>query len=82
MPVLGNSCGDPTGNGLTFGGLPRPAVITAADALFVLNSAVGAASCQNCFCDVNNSGGVTATDALFVLNAAVGLEVTLVCPPC
>jgi hypothetical protein len=60
----------------------RGTVITASDALYVLNSAVGAAACELCVCDVNSSGAVTATDALFVLNAAVGLDVRLMCPAC
>jgi hypothetical protein len=80
--MTGNGCGDPVGAALSSGAPPRAAIITASDALYVLNSAVGAAACETCVCDVNNSGAVTATDALFVLNAAVGLEVTLMCPPC
>lgn len=56
--------------------------ITASDALIVLSTAVGFASCPACVCDVNGAGGVTATDALIVLNAAVGQPVTLNCPAC
>ena len=72
------SCGDP---------IPDPpasgvAAVTASDALFILNAAIGARQCELCVCDVNDSGGITATDALAVLNAAVGQPVPLVCPDC
>ena len=83
-------CGDPVvltvdlttaGDGLTpIGVLPR--AISASDALFVLKSAVGSATCEECVCDVNNAGGITATDALIVLRRAVGQAVELLCPAC
>ncbi|HET9061950.1 MAG TPA: hypothetical protein VFO62_01555, partial [Candidatus Binatia bacterium] len=56
--------------------------VTASDALFTLNVAVGSDCCDPCLCDVNGSGDVTATDALAGLNAAVGQPVDLLCPPC
>jgi hypothetical protein len=56
--------------------------VTATDALFALNTSVGAGSCPLCRCDVDSSGGVTATDALRLLNAAVGVPVSLNCVTC
>ena len=56
--------------------------ITASDALFVLRVSVGAAECEECYCNVNGSSGITATDALLTLKAAVSLPVTLNCPAC
>ncbi len=88
-------CGDPSTSGLrTHAPLPagtaqttRAAgdvarVVTATDALFILNTAVGLASCLACVCDVDDSGTVTASDALRVLQKAVGIDVTLTCPSC
>lgn len=66
-------CGDPVAE---FG------AVTASDALHVLRSSVGTASCQPCVCDVNQSGSTTASDALLVLRAAVGHEVVLLCTAC
>jgi hypothetical protein len=68
----GGTCGDPTEDGN----------VTATDALFVLGAAVGAQSCENCVCDVDDSKAITATDALRVLNAAVGQAGLLACLPC
>jgi hypothetical protein len=76
MPA--GACGDPVADGGGF----TSAIVTASDALFVLNTSVGLRTCELCFCDVNDSGSVTATDALATLNAAVGLSVSLLCPPC
>ena len=48
-----------------------------------MKAAVGAATCDPCQCDVDNSGGanpVTATDALRILRRAVGLPIALSCP--
>jgi hypothetical protein len=64
------SCGDPTGDG----------EVTATDALFTLNAAVGLVSCDLAYCDVNDSGAVSAPDALAILNFAIGLAVELACP--
>ena len=60
----------------------RTALVTASDALFILNAAVGAVSCQLCLCDVDDSGAVTAVDALATLQFAVGVDIELVCPAC
>jgi hypothetical protein len=65
------SCGDRNGDG-----------ITATDALFVLQSAVGLQTCELCICDVAGGGSITATDALIALQIAVGSMVPLMCPPC
>jgi hypothetical protein len=65
-------CGDGSGDGQ----------ISATDALFALQVAVGAAECLPCICDVSGGGGTTATDALLTLQAAVGQPVELACPPC
>jgi len=66
------ACGDPTGDH----------VVTASDALFLLQSAVGLEACMLCICDVDDSGRATATDALAVLKHAVGLGIELLCAEC
>jgi len=69
------ACGDPDDTG----------TVTATDALFLLRTSVGAASCDACLCDVDGSGGVaatSATDARRVLQRAVGLPIELACPAC
>jgi len=73
-------CGDPIDAIVAAGVAAR--VITAVDALAVLRTVVGLASCELCVCDVDGSGMVLATDALIVLRRSVGLPVTLACPPC
>jgi hypothetical protein len=79
----GGACGDPVAALPVFeDGAALPRVITASDALFVLRTAVGTASCLACVCDVNGSGSVTASDALIVLRRAVGQQVGLACPSC
>ncbi len=66
----GGSCGDPTNDGL----------VTEADALAALLSAVGITSdCPLATCDVNNDGNATAIDALMLLNYAVGVDEDLDC---
>ena len=77
----GQSCGDPVVDAGVAGG-GRPAVVTASDALFILNVAVGLQNCEPCICDVTGEGSVAASDALAVLNAAVGIPVAFMCPPC
>lgn len=77
----GQACGDPVVDAGSFDPL-RAAIITASDALFILNAAVGLQSCEPCICDVTGEGSVTASDALRLLSAAVGIDVTLDCPPC
>lgn len=57
------ACGDPTGDG----------EITAADALYVLQTAVGLRTCPRKTCDVFGDNGVSASDALYILRVAVGL---------
>lgn len=71
-PAEGGICGDPVG----------PGSINASDALHVLRSAVGTASCPSCVCDVDDSGTIAASDALVVLRAAVGHQVNLFCACC
>lgn len=55
-------CGDANNDG----------AVTATDALFALNAAVGAISCVESLCDVTADGKVTATDALALLQFSVG----------
>jgi hypothetical protein len=57
-------------------------VVTATDALFALQAAVGLQTCALCVCDVNGSGVVTAADALLTLAIAVGQNISLNCPSC
>jgi cysteine-rich repeat protein len=79
-------CGDPVGNTTaaitTAPPEQRPSAVTASDALFVLQAAVGGAVCAPCVCDANDSGAVTASDALAVLQSAVGASGLLACAPC
>lgn len=63
-------CGDFTGDGK----------VTASDALGVLKTAVGAATCALKACDYNGDAKITAADALGVLKTAVGQTVTAKCP--
>ena len=53
---------------------------TATDALYALQTGVGAQACALCECDVNGDGRVAATDALLILAKATGQNVTLSCP--
>ena len=69
---LGRVCGDPIADRM----------VSATDALFALQAAVGNEMCALCVCDVDDSGAVTATDASMLLQAAVGQQVALMCPPC
>ncbi|NQY90831.1 MAG: hypothetical protein HRT46_04145 [Deltaproteobacteria bacterium] len=62
-------CGDP--NNDTF--------VTASDALFALQAAVGSQTCALSVCDVDAGGSVTASDALRLLQKSVGQPVTLTC---
>jgi hypothetical protein len=85
----GGTCGDPVAliasvgdDSMSTDGGVLPRAISASDALFVLRTAVGSATCELCVCDVNNSGTVTASDALTVLRSAVGQSVELTCPAC
>jgi len=55
---------------------------TASDALQVLKVAVGAATCEDCVCNVDGAGIIAATDALLVLRVAVGQALPLSCPSC
>jgi hypothetical protein len=59
-----------------------PRAVTASDALYILRAAIALASCEDCVCDVDGSGGVTATDALVSLKIAVGQQIPLECPAC
>ena len=66
-------CGDPA---------PPPdgdGNITAADALFALQAAVGSQTCALSVCDVDANGIVSASDALRLLQKSVGQPVTLTC---
>jgi hypothetical protein len=67
-----NDCGDPAGS----------QGITAGDALHVLRTGVGTASCDDCVCDVDESGSVAASDALAVLRESVDQPVNLHCSCC
>lgn len=53
---------------------------TATDALYALQTGVGAQRCSLCECDVNDDGRVAATDALRILSKATGQNITLTCP--
>jgi hypothetical protein len=64
------ACGDPTGDG----------DVTATDALFSLNAAIGLTTCDLAYCDVDDSGAVAASDALAILNVAIGIPIELSCP--
>ncbi|MFN2427255.1 MAG: lactonase family protein [Candidatus Binatia bacterium] len=61
-----NDCGDVNGSG----------GVTAADALAILNAAVGGNQCagQQCVCDVAGGGSVLSSDALAALRIAVGID--------
>jgi hypothetical protein len=82
--TLGVGCGNGTKPQLGVCGDPAEVKgsVNATDALFMLQVAVGLATCELCICDVDGSGAVTATDALFTLNSAVGQPVLLECPAC
>ncbi len=67
------TCGVPVGTEL---------VPVTSDCLHILKTAVGAATCRNCVCDVDSSGSFDATDGLACIRKAVGIGVELVCPPC
>lgn len=54
----------------------------ASDALAILRTAVGAAECETCVCDVTADGTVAAADALKVLRFAVGAAASLDCLAC
>jgi hypothetical protein len=60
----------------------RAEVISATDALYILQVSVGLLTCQICVCDVDGGGSIAATDALITLRKAVNLPATLNCPPC
>jgi uncharacterized protein YkwD len=67
-----DGCGQPVSSG---------AFVTATDCLFILNVAVGAASCSNpCECAPKGTLPTSATDALLCLNAATGQPAVLQCP--
>lgn len=80
LPPVGGVCGDPIDPPESTAGRQR--AVTASDALFTLQAAVGTALCDLCVCDVNDSGGVTASDALLMLQGAVGQPVAFNCPAC
>ena len=67
------ACGDATADGQ----------LSASDALFALQSAVGIRECAACICDVDQSGSVTVLDALVILRIGLGDgSVDLTCPAC
>jgi hypothetical protein len=74
-PVIADQgdCGQP----LSTGGGP-----TATDALYVLRTGVGLASCQITVCDIDGSCAITAGDALRVLAIATGQQIELDCTAC
>lgn len=68
--VLGD-CGQPVSNA------PDP---TATDCLYILNAAVGLATCSpECICEPKGSSPISATDALVCLRHSVGQPVPLTC---
>lgn len=78
--ALPSVCGDPFDPAEQMA--PTITTITASDALFALQAAVGLVACEACRCDVDSSGTTTASDALSVLAFAVGQPVLLDCPAC
>jgi hypothetical protein len=66
-------CGDAVGADLT---------VRTSDALAILRSSIGSATCSLCSCDVDGSGGVSADDAAQVLRIAVGNNSQTNCPSC
>jgi hypothetical protein len=77
------ACGDPLAlHASSFGTTSTGRAVTASDALYTLQAAVGIATCAICVCDVDGGGSVAATDALAILRYAVGQPVTLNCPAC
>ena len=67
------ACGDATADGQ----------LSASDALFALQAAVGIRVCAACICDVDQSGSVTVLDALVILRIGLGDgSVDLTCPAC
>ncbi len=62
-------CGRPRGGDATM----------VADALFVLQAAVGSRHCHSSVCDVDDDGETTAADALLTLRVAVGQSLALPC---
>ncbi|HIF64614.1 MAG TPA: hypothetical protein EYQ35_10750, partial [candidate division UBP10 bacterium] len=74
MQAPAAGCGDPA---------PPPngdGNVTAADALYCLQMAVGSQTTDLTTCDADDGGTATAADALRVLQNAVGQAVTLTCP--
>ncbi|MFN2428245.1 MAG: hypothetical protein ABR587_17555 [Candidatus Binatia bacterium] len=80
---LGNACTDDC-RWATCGDADHSGAITATDALHTLRTAVSAAGCDPCVCDVRESANVqvSAADALWLLRKAVGGDVQLQCPAC
>jgi len=74
------ACADPVA--LTAGAGARGSLVTASDALYILNAAVGVLTCELCICDADGQGTVAASDALLALKKAVGEPIELACPPC
>lgn len=61
-------CGRPFGND-----------VCVANAVFVLQCALGLRDCELCTCDVDASGSVTTTDSLIILRGCAGLPADLQC---
>jgi len=57
-----------------------PGLVTAVDALAVLQTSIAIRECLLCVCDVDDSGVIVATDALQVMRFAVSQPVVLTCP--
>jgi hypothetical protein len=75
-------CGDPvTGAATSTTAASAQLGVTATDARFILETAVGVQSCEPCVCDVDGNGVISAADALLDLTAAVDSSVDLLCPP-
>jgi cysteine-rich repeat protein len=69
------ACGDPDDTG----------TVRSSDALFILRTAVGSQTCDDCVCNVDSSTGastISASDSLRTLRKAVAIDVELVCPAC
>ena len=55
-------------------------IVSAVDALGVLQSSVGIESCDSYRCDIDGNGSVSASDALKTLRIAVGESIAKQCP--
>lgn len=77
--AMGEACGVDCLSAVICGDPNNDTIVTASDALFALQAAVGSQVCALSVCDVDAGGSVTASDALRLLQKSVGQPVTLTC---